>query len=166
MFEIPSDLNPALAGLAWLRGRWTGIGYRQWPGQDKIEFFQQLDFSDNGSDYLHYLGQAFEMDDAGQPVKPLFMETGFWLPRADASLDVVMCSPEGYSEIWYGNLTPGRLDLTTDAVVRSPDAPVAYTAGRRLYGTVEGKLMYSFDRATEDQELQSYVWATLVRAED
>ena len=26
MFEIPPDLNPALAGLAWLRGRWEGTG--------------------------------------------------------------------------------------------------------------------------------------------
>ena len=27
MFEIPTDLNPALVGLAWLRGRWEGTGY-------------------------------------------------------------------------------------------------------------------------------------------
>ena len=164
MFEIPSDLNPALAGVAWLRGRWEGSGHQQWPGQEKIEFHQQIDFADNGGDYLHYLAQAFEVDDEGRPVKPLFMETGFWLPRADGTLDIVMCSPEGYSEIWYGKLSPARIDVTTDAVVRSPDAAVAYTAGRRLYGTVDGKLMYSFDRATADEELQPYVWATLVRA--
>ena len=30
-FEIPADLNPALVGLAWLRGRWDGTGYREWP---------------------------------------------------------------------------------------------------------------------------------------
>ncbi len=164
MFEIPSDLNPALAGVAWLRGRWEGTGYRQWPGEEKIQFHQQIDFAENGGDYLHYLAQAFEVDDEGSPVKPLFMETGFWLPHADGTLDIVMCSPEGYSEIWYGRLAPARVDVTTDAVVRSPQAAVAYTAGRRLYGTVEGKLMYSFDRATADHELQPYVWATLVRA--
>ncbi len=163
MFEIPSDLNPALAGVAWLRGRWEGTGYRQWPGEEKIQFHQQIDFAENGGDYLHYLAQAFEVDDEGRPVKPLFMETGFWLPHADGTLDIVMCSPEGYSEIWYGKLAPARVDVTTDAVVRSPQAAVAYTAGRRLYGTVEGKLMYSFDRATEDQPLQPHVWATLER---
>lgn len=164
MFEIPSDLNPALAGVAWLRGRWEGTGYRQGPGEEKLQFHQQIDFAENGGDYLHYLAQAFEVDDEGHPVKPLFMETGFWLPHTDGTLDIVMCSPEGYSEIWYGKLAPARVDVTTDAVVRSPQAAVAYTAGRRLYGTVEGKLMYSFDRATADHELQPYVWATLVRA--
>ena len=162
-FEIPEDLNPALAGLAWLRGRWEGTGFREWPGEEKIEFGAQIDFVDNGGDYLHYLAQSFEVDEDGKPTKPLMMETGFWRPLADGTVDVAMCSHEGFAEVWYGKLQPGRVDLVTDAVVRSPDAAVAYTAGRRLYGTVEGKLMYSFDRATEDVALRPYVWATLVR---
>jgi len=161
MFEIPTDLNPALVGLAWLIGRWEGTGYRQWPGEEKISYGIQVDFADNGSDYLHYLSQSFTMDEDGNPVKALAMETGFWRPHADASLDVVMCGAEGYAEIWYGKLTPGRVDLLTDAVVRAPDAASTYSAGRRLYGLVEGQLMFSFDRATAEHELQPYVWATL-----
>lgn len=162
-FELPADLHPALIGLAWLRGRWEGTGYRQWPGEEKTSYAIQLDFAENGQDYLHYLGQAFLTDDDGQPVEPLFMETGFWRPLADGTVDVMMASPEGFAEIWFGKLQPGRVDMITDAVARTRDATVAYTAGRRLYGTVEGKLMFSFDRATESEELQSYIWATLER---
>ena len=164
MFEIPADLNPALVGLRLLRGRWEGTGYREWPGEEKIKFAQQVDFADNGGDFLHYLAQSFEVDDEGRPLRPLMMETGFWRPHADGSVEVVMSNPDGFSEIWFGKLSPGRIDLTTDAVVRSPAAAVEYTAGRRLYGLVEEQLMYSFDRATTDHSLRPYVWATLVRA--
>ena len=163
MFEIPSDLNPALAGLAWLRGRWEGTGYREWPGEGKVEFGVQIDFVENGGDYLHYLAQMFLLDAEGRPESPLTIETGFWRADAKANADVVMCSPDGYSEIWFGKLQPGRVDLTTDAVVRSPNAPVEYSAGRRLYGNVNGQLMYSFDRATTDVALRPYMWATLNR---
>lgn len=163
MFEIPQDLNPALVGLAWLRGRWEGTGFREWPGLGKEQFFQQIDFDDNGGDYLHYLCQTFEADADGQPVRPLLMESGFWRPQPDGTVEVVLASPEGFAEIWFGKLQPGRIDLITDAVARTSTAEVEYTAGRRLYGNVDGKLLWSFDRASTDQPLQSYLWATLER---
>jgi len=163
MFEIPTDLNPALLGVAWLLGHWEGTGYRQWPGEDKTTYGIQIDFADNGGDYLHYLSQSFEVDDDGTPLKALAMETGFWRPLADGTIDVMMCSPDGYAEIWGGKVEPARVDLLTDAVARTKQATVAYTAGRRLYGLVDSKLMFSFDRATQTEALQPYVWATLER---
>ena len=163
MFEIPQDLHPDLMGLAWMRGRWEGTGYREWPGEEKIEFGQQIDFTENGSDYLHYFSQTVTLDDEGKPLAPLTIETGFWRANKQAEVEAVMSSPDGYAEIMYGRLQPGRVDLESDAVVRTASAAVAYTAGRRLYGNVEGKLMYSFDRATEGVPLRPYIWATLER---
>lgn len=164
MFEIPEGLDPALVGLAWLRGRWEGTGYVQEPGADKVECFQQIDFTDNGGPFLHYIAQTFTVDPDGQPLAPLTMEAGFWRQLADGTVEVTLAHPGGYVEIWYGAAQPGRTDLITDAVVRSHDATVEYTAGRRLYGLVDGNLLWSFDRATTEHELQPHMWATLVRA--
>jgi hypothetical protein len=162
-FEIPSGLHPDLLGVAWLIGRWEGTGRGTYPGIDDFEFGQQIDFAENGGNYLHYLSQTFEMGPDGRAVRPLSMETGFWRPQSDGSIEVVMCHPSGYAEVWYGKLTGAKIELATDAVVRTASAE-DYSAGQRLYGQVEGDLLWTFDKAAQGQPLQTNLWARLRRA--
>ena len=162
-FEIPDNLSPALVPLAWMLGRWEGTGKGNYPGTEDFEFGQQIDFAEDGGDYLHYLSQTFETDASGRAVRPLTMETGFWRPQSDGGLEVVMCHPDGIAEVWYGTISGAKIELATDAVVRTSSAP-AYTAGQRLYGNVEGDLLWTFDKAADEQPLQSYLWARLRRA--
>ena len=62
-----------------------------------------------------------------------------------------------------GQISPDtKLDLTTDAVVRTESAK-EYTGGKRLYGNVEGDLLYAYDMAAVGQPLQPHLWARLVR---
>ena len=161
-FEISSDLNPALTPLAWLLGRWEGTGRASYPDTDDVEFGQQIDFADNGGDYLHYLSQTYLLDDEGKASKPLSMETGFWRPQPDGTLEVVMSHPEGYTEIWYGKINGAQIELSTDAVVRTATAE-DYAAGQRLYGNVEGEMLWTLDKAANGLPLQSHLWARLVR---
>jgi hypothetical protein len=51
----------------------------------------------------------------------------------------------------------------SDAVVRTESAEVTHSAGQRLYGKVEGDLMYALDRATTEHELRPHMWARLKR---
>lgn len=162
-FEIPENLHPDLMGLAWMLGRWEGTGKGSYPDTEDFDFGQQIDFSQNGENYLHYLSQTFEMDAEGKAVKPLSMETGFWRPKVDGTVEVVMCHPSGYSEIWYGKITGAKIELATDAVVRTATAE-EYTAGQRLYGNVDGELLWTFDKAAGGHPLQSHIWARLKRA--
>ncbi|MBA8796228.1 hypothetical protein FHX74_003881 [Friedmanniella endophytica] len=161
-FEIPSDLHPDLVALAWMLGRWEGTGKGSYPGTEDFEFGQQVDFSHNGENYLHYLSQTFEVGEDGTAVRPLTMETGFWRPQRDGTVEVVLCHPTGIAEIWYGKITGARIELATDAVARTPGAE-EYTAGQRLYGNVDGELLWTFDKASGGHELQNFVWARLQR---
>ena len=161
-FEIADDLHPELMGLAWMVGRWEGSGKGRYPGTEDFEFGQQIDFAHNGGDYLHYLSQTFDVDDEGRAVKPLSMETGFWRPKRDGTIEVVMCHPSGVAEVWYGTIAGARIELATDAVVRTLSAE-EYSAGQRLYGNVEGDLLWTFDKAAQGHELQSHLWARLRR---
>lgn len=161
-FEIPDNLSPELVGLAWMIGRWEGTGKGSWPGTGDFEYGQQIEIAHNGANYLHYLSQTFEVDHDGQPVRPLSMETGFWLPHGDGEIDLVLAHPEGYAEIWYGKSDGAKIELTTDAVMRTKDAE-AVTGGQRLYGNVEGDLLWTWDKVTTEVPLQAYLWARLQR---
>lgn len=161
-FTIPDDLHPDLTALAWMVGRWEGSGRGTYPGTADFEFGQQVDFSHNGGSYLHYLSQTFEMDPDGRASRPLTMETGFWRPKVDGTLEVVMCHPDGYSEVWYGSITGAKIELATDAVVRTSTA-ADYSAGQRLYGYVEGDLLWTFDKAAGGHALQNHLWGRLKR---
>lgn len=162
-FEIPENLHPDVMGLAWLLGRWEGSGKATYPGTEDVDFGQQMDFSQNGGNYLHYLSQTFIVDEDGVPVAPLGMETGFWLPKADGTVEVVLSQPAGYAEVWYGKITGARIELSTDVVMRTASAP-EYTAGQRLYGNVEGDLLWTFDKAADGHPLQNHQWARLRRS--
>ena len=161
-YEIPADLHPDLVALAWMLGRWEGTGKATYPGTADADFGQQIDFAQNGGNYLHYLSQIFELDAEGRAVRPLGMETGFWRPQPDGGLELVLAQPDGYAEVWYGRITGSKIDISTDAVMRTASAE-EYTAGRRLYGFVDGELLWTFDRAAGGHPLQTYQWGRLQR---
>ena len=162
-FEIPSDLNPQLMALAWMIGRWEGNGHGNWPDVGDFEFGQQIDISHNGGPYLHYLSQSFKRDADGVPSEPLSMETGFWRPQMDASVELVLSDPDGWAEVWVGKIEGAKIELVTDAVMRTQTSQITYLGGQRLYGQVNGDLLWTYDRMTDDVRLQPYMWAQLQR---
>ena len=63
----------------------------------------------------------------------------------------------GFVETWYGEIHPEqpRFEIATDAVVRTATAK-EYVGGKRLYGYVNGDLLYAYDMAAMGQELQPH----------
>jgi hypothetical protein len=79
---------------------------------------------------------------------------------AAGELEVVLAHASGIAEVWIGNLAFGRIELSTDVVVRTASAKEV-TAGHRLYGTVDGDLLYAFDMAAAGQPLGPHLSARL-----
>lgn len=159
--EVPEGLNPALTALGWLVGRWEGTGNGTDHEGNDFTFEQRIEFNHNGGEYLFYVSQTFLLDDDAAPTEALGMESGFWRPKADASVEVVLTNSDGWTENLVGKIQVTRIDLQTDAVVRSESAVVTHSSGQRLYGKVENDLMYALDRSTESHELRPHMWARL-----
>lgn len=79
-------------------------------------------------------------------------------------VELVLAHPTGVSELYYGQVRQGRIDLATDAVVRSPGAK-EHTASTRMYGFVRGELLWAWDIAALGQELASHASGRLVKVD-
>ncbi len=160
--ELSPDLPTPLVPLAWLIGRWEGAGVVGYPTMESVNFGQEIEFRHDGRPFLHYRSQAWLLDDEGNQVRPLASEVGFWRPGADGDLEVLLTHPTGYVEIYVGSADGPRVTLQTDLVARTPTAK-EYTAASRMYGLVDGDLMWVMDMAAVDQPMQSHASAQLKR---
>ncbi|MQS10295.1 FABP family protein [Streptomyces alkaliphilus] len=167
MFEIPSDLNPALVPLAFLLGTWQGAGVADFPDREACNFGQEVTFAHDGRDFLEYRSHSWRLDGEGKRVGPLESEHGFWRIDDERRVEIVMIRDQGVAEVWYGELAEGKpqIDLATDAIARTGSAP-AHTGGKRLYGYVKGDLMWVGEKATPEIPLRPYMSAHLKRVVD
>jgi hypothetical protein len=162
LFEIPPDLHAMCMPLAFLLGGWEGEGIVEYPTVARRAFAQRIEFTQNGKPFLHYLSRTWEIDDGGAWIRPLAMETGFWRPGADNSLEVLLTHPTGFLEALTGEIRGPRIEIATTKVVRVESAK-DYRRGHRLYGLVEGRLMWVYEMEAMGEPLQPHISAALKR---
>jgi hypothetical protein len=162
--EVPADLAPACLPLAWLLGRWRGVGVGDYPTIEAFRFEQELEFAYvPGKPYLTYESRTWQVEEDGTVGAPLARETGYWRPQGADDVEVLLAHPTGFVEMLLGRVEPGRVELATRGVLRTETAK-DYRAARRMYGSVDGRLLWVMDMAAMGHELQPHVSATLQRA--
>jgi hypothetical protein len=162
------DLHPALLGLLPLVGVWRGRGQGGYPTLDSdFHYAQEVRFSHDGRPFLHYESRTWLIEPDGTPIRPGARETGWWRPvQADGGatdeIEVLLAHPTGFLELYLGRIDGTQYEIATDAVVRTATAKEV-TGGHRLYGIVEGALLYAYDMAAVGQGLAPHVSARLER---
>jgi hypothetical protein len=160
--EVAHDLLSLLP----LLGEWHGEGVLNGAaaGSDRdLRFGQWLRFSHDGRGFLAYESRTWRLSEEGRVDGPAVREAGFWRPRGEDDVELLVAGPDGVVEIYVGRArTTTSWELTSDVVARTPDAP-AVDRSARLYGIVDGALMYAIDRAGPDEPLRPTMSARLER---
>ena len=170
MAPLPSELPEPLLPLSWLIGRWAGVGTGHYPTIEDFRFGQEVSFHTDGRAFLIYWSRSWLLDDEGNQVRPLATEAGFLRPTAGNAFEMMLSHPSGYGETWRGEveitglenarITGARATARTEMVSRTETAK-PYLRGERLYGLVNGRLLWTFDMEAMGQPMQNHLAATL-----
>ena len=160
------EVSEELLSVLPLLGEWHGEGVLSsavaGSGED-VRFGQWIRFSHDGRGFLAYESRTWRLTDDGTIVGADARESGFWRPRGQDDVELLVTSPDGLVELYVGAArTTTSWELATDVLARTPDAPDVSRAVR-LYGIVEGALMYAIDRAGPDGPLRPTMSARLER---
>lgn len=84
--------------------------------------------------------------------------------RGAFDIEVSIVQPGGVSEVYVGEVDGPRVDLATDAVMRTAGAK-EYAAATRLYGLVDDHLLWAWDIAALGQDLRTHSSGRLAHVE-
>ncbi|PJJ73060.1 uncharacterized protein DUF1794 [Diaminobutyricimonas aerilata] len=190
--DLPAELVPLSWLLGVWEGTGV-VNYRVGDEVRTHEFGQRMSFSHDGLPHLNYtsytwllddqhtplitetgywrLSRPAEQGDPGPGMLPGVGDAPFRTAeqveelrnsRDGFDVEVSMVHPGGVSELYVGQVKGPRIDLQTDAVMRSSSAK-DYAAATRLYGLVEGHLLWAWDIAALGQDLRTHASARLGR---
>ncbi|MDJ0350655.1 FABP family protein [Cryobacterium sp. PH29-G1] len=88
------------------------------------------------------------------------------LRNRDGGFDIeaTLVHPGGVAELYLGQVKGPRIDLATDAVLRTAGAK-PYAAATRMYGLVDNHLLWAWDIAALGQDLRTHASGRLARVE-
>ncbi|MGI8532408.1 MAG: FABP family protein [Geodermatophilaceae bacterium] len=157
------DLHPALLPLLPLVGTWRGEGQVGYPTIEGAHYRQEVSFGHDGRPFLAYAASAVLLGPDGAVVRKSAREVGWWRAGEGEQFEVLLAHPTGIVEVYVGAVTgPTTWELSTDVVARTSTAKEV-TANHRLYGIVDGALLYAVDMAAVGQPLQPHLSARLER---
>ena len=162
------DLHKDMLTLLPYIGLWRGRGQGGYPTIEDFAFGQEVRISHDGRPFLFYESRTWLLDADDKPIRPGARETGWFRVTGGTDkkpeVELELSHPTGIMELYYGHMDGTKIELATDAVLRSPHAKEV-TAGQRLYGIVEGALMYAAEMAAMGEPMLPHLSARLVRIE-
>ncbi|XP_075494883.1 peroxynitrite isomerase Rv2717c [Primulina tabacum] len=151
-----SAVHPAVQPLSYLLGSWKGNGEGSFPTISPFRYSEELQFSlSPNKPVIAYSSKTWKLGSG----EPMHAESGFWRPKPDGTIEVVIAQSTGLVEVQKG---------TYDAKQRSVKLKCSLVGNAtkvkeitRVFEMVDGELSYEVEMATNLTSLQTHLKASL-----
>lgn len=151
----PPPLHPALAPLSYLLGRWRGEGDGGFPTINSFRYGEEVTFSHSGKPVIAYTQKTWKLDSG----EPMHTESGYWRPKPDGSIEVVIAQSTGLVEVQKGTYDAENKVIKLKSEVVGNASKVKEIT--REFVVANGTLSYVVQMATHLNSLQPHLKAVL-----
>ncbi|XP_068319885.1 peroxynitrite isomerase Rv2717c [Pyrus communis] len=150
-------MHPALGPISYLLGTWKGQGEGGFPTINSFSYVEQLNFSHSGKPFIAYTQKTWKLNSG----EPMHAESGFWRPKPDGSIEVVISQSTGLVEVQKGTYDAEEKVIKLQSELVGNASKV--TEITRVFKLVDEELSYEVQMATNLTSLQPHLKASLKR---
>jgi THAP domain-containing protein 4 len=152
------QLHQDLEHISFLVGTWRGEGKGDYPTIDPFAYEEEIRFWHDGRPLLFYEQRNWNSESKA----PMHSESGFWRPREDRAIEVVLAHGFGVAEIEEGQFRGRRFELRSKSLASTSTAKVIREV-TRTYEVDGDVLTYQMAMAYGDTPLNHHLRAELRR---
>ncbi|XP_020237522.1 UPF0678 fatty acid-binding protein-like protein At1g79260 [Cajanus cajan] len=149
-------IHPAVAPLSFLLGTWRGQGEGGFPTIHSFSYGEELHFSHSpNKPVIGYSQKTWKLISG----EPMHAESGYWRPKPDGTIEVVIAQSTGLVEVQKGTFSAEEKVIQLQSEMVGNASKVKEI--RRCFQLVDGKLCYDIQMATNTITLQPHLKAAL-----
>lgn len=151
----PPPLHPVLQPLSFLLGTWRGEGEGGFPTIQSFKYGEEIKLWHSGKPVIAYSQKTWKAASG----EPMHAESGYWRPKPDGSIEVIIAQSTGLAEVQKGIYDAERkmVQLQSDAVC---NASKVLSIGR-VFEVKGDELMYTVEMGIHGHDQQPHLRAVL-----
>lgn len=155
MAQQALPLHPALAPLAFMLGTWRGQGEGGFPTIQAFHYGEEIQFWHSGKPVMAYTQKTWKLASG----EPMHAESGYWRPKLDGSIEVIIAQSTGLAEVQKGSFNAEGKSIVLESETVTNASKVKSIS--RSFKVSGDELEYSVSMSTNTQSLQPHLRAVL-----
>ncbi|GER48122.1 fatty acid-binding protein [Striga asiatica] len=149
-------VHPAVRPLSYLLGTWKGQGEGRFSTISPFKYSEELQFSHSpNKPVIGYSSKTWKLSSG----EPMHSESGYWRPKHDGSIEVVIAQSTGLVEVQKGEYDAEKRSVKLKSELVGNASKVKEIT--RVFEIVNGELAYVVEMATNLTSLQTHLKAVL-----